>query len=139
MTPTEKALIRRYLVWCYKTTKEELDRIDRKFTQLAVDDYLLKKLGSFSVPLTGSDRQQYDQLLESFKEYIRSKEKDALSLKFSGPDKKIAHPEYLYLKNRLAAIESAIGFFLGKKDLRLINAQYESEMTKRIWEAREHS
>lgn len=139
ITQKEKALIRRYLVWCYKTTREELDRIDRKFTQLSVDHHILRNLSAHSVRLSTPDRQQYDQLFDGFKEYIRSKEKDAASLKFSGPDKKSVHPKYLFLKHRLTAIESAIGTFLGKKDLRLIKTQYEAEMTKRIWESREHS
>jgi len=39
-----KTLTKRYLLWCYKTTKEQLDWIDRKFTQIQVDRYTLKCL-----------------------------------------------------------------------------------------------
>lgn len=39
-----KKLKTRYLVWLYKTTKERLDRIDRKFTQLEVDRFILREL-----------------------------------------------------------------------------------------------
>ena len=139
ITPEEKALIRRYLVWCYKTTKEELDRIDRKFTQLAVDYHILRKLSATKVHLSADDKELYDRQFNDFKEYIRNKGKESTLLKFSDPQQKSIHPEYLYLKNRLAAIEVATGFFLGKQELRLTKADYEAEMTKRIWEAREHS
>lgn len=38
---SQENLIRSYLIWCYKTTKEDLDRIDRYFTQVLVDRRLL--------------------------------------------------------------------------------------------------
>ena len=41
-TQNEKNLIRRYLVWCYKTTKEELDKISSNEDK---QDYLEKKYG----------------------------------------------------------------------------------------------
>jgi len=40
----QKNLIRSYLVWCYKTTKEDLDKIDRYFTQNHVDNFILSRL-----------------------------------------------------------------------------------------------
>jgi len=46
MNLKEKNLLRRYLIWCYKTTKEELDKVDRYFTQDVADAYILKCLRS---------------------------------------------------------------------------------------------
>ena len=44
MNQSHPHLTRRYLTWCYKTTKENLDRIDRYFTQDTVDQFLLQSL-----------------------------------------------------------------------------------------------
>ena len=131
LSSQEKALIRRYLVWCYKTTKEELDRVDRKFTQLKTDGHIFKKLKSIKVSLPPDGRKEYDRLCGEFMEYIRNKEKSAEGTNSAAG--------YLYLKNRLAAVESAIAFFLGKRELAIIASLYEEEMTRRILEAREHS
>ena len=139
MTREEIALIRRYLIWCYKTTKEELDRIDRKFTQLMVDRFMLQKLISAPVPLPEDSRGQYKKITDDFKEYVSHKERDAASFKFTIGKKKVFPPNYVYLKNRLSAIDKAILHFLGKKELKLIKSLYEYEMTKRILEAREHT
>src|SRR5882672_8783010 len=97
MIPEEKALIRRYLVWCYKTTKEELDRVDRKFTQLLVDYRIQNKLKTKKVQLSGHLRTQYEKSMTDFKDYIRNKEKDAHQLKFSDSTGKTPQPNYLYL------------------------------------------
>jgi len=118
---THKALVRRYLLWAYKTTKESFERIERKTTQLMVDEYIAKRASS-----------------EEFKAYIKAKRADELKLKFSDAQGKILHPQYVYLKNRLAAIEAAIRHFLGPHQLRIIQALYEKEMTRRILEARDH-
>ena len=39
-----KNLKKRYLIWFYKTTKEALDKIERKFTQMEIDKFILKEL-----------------------------------------------------------------------------------------------
>ena len=139
ITPEEKRLYRRYLIWCYKTTKEELDRIDRKFTQLHVDEYLLKfllkKKESFSTGLM----PQYKSQIENFKRYMEDKEKGAYAQKFTDKDSQVWQPHYCYLKNRLAAVEKTIKDLLSKKELTAIQESYEVEMTRRIWEAREHT
>lgn len=127
----QKNLIKRYLMWCYKTTKEELDRIDRKFTQREVDYYILKKLSQ-------KDRQAVGKkYLQDFKRYIDEKEKDAGRLKFSDKNRRHLQPNYVYLKKRLSAVEKAIVAFLGHKELLTIRFLYETEMTRRILEARE--
>ena len=112
-------LIRRYLLWAYKSTKESFERVERKTTQLVVDEFILEHLtkNKFDVPV-------------EFKTYIADKRKDEVKLK--------SQPEYLYLKSRLAAIEAAIEHFLGTKELTQMAKLYEEEFTRRILEARDH-
>ena len=130
MTPAEKNLIRRYLLWCYKTTKEGLDRIDRKFTQLAVDYRLLETLLKKRAP-SGK--------MEAFRKYIAQKEKEAGKLKYEDNAKGRLTADYQYLQCRLEAVEESIVFFLGKQELGTVESLYEKEMTRRILEAREHT
>ena len=126
----------RYLLWCYKTTKEQLDWIDRKFTQAEVDRYVLKCL----LKDKGlKDNVDYLKKIDDFLLYIESKEARGLKEKFSSIKLKKPKSEYLYLKNRLSAIEKAIVHFCGTKALKEIAALYEKEMTCRILEARDHS
>jgi len=134
----ERNLIRRYLIWCYKTTKEDLDRIDRKFTQVKVDDYILRNISKANNTNKNS-REGYGQLVEEFKQYMLKKEKDAIQSKFLDEQKTELQPRYVYLKNRLSAVEKAISVFLGRKELNQIILLYEGEMTRRIIEAREHT
>ncbi len=134
--PAEKNLIQRYLIWCYKTTKEELDRIDRKFTQLMVDEYILKRIAKAQVE--PQIKSSYQGLIDDFKEYMKKKEGDFKQSKFRDAILGLPHPNYVYLSNRLSAIEEAIGFFLGKKKIQLIQSLYEEEMTTRILQAKEH-
>ncbi len=132
----EKALVRRYLVWCYKTTKESVDWIERKFTQTAVDRFVLSRIEKMKSPASAQD--EYNKKVEDFRNYITDKEKDGIKQKFLNGKKKDLSPEYLYLKNRLTAVEEAIRQFLGPQELARINLLYEQEMTRRILESREH-
>lgn len=132
----EKALVRRYLVWCYKTTKESLDRVDRKFTQAAVDRYVLADLLKVKGPK--ETQESYRKSVEDFEQYIANKEKEGLQQKFADGNKDALNPQYFYLRSRLSAIESAIRYFLGPRELAKIDLLYEQEMTRRILEAREH-
>lgn len=134
MTLSQKSLIRRYLIWCYKTTKEELDRIDRYFTQSLVDQRLLALLSK----TTGNDTA-YQKKIDDFKIYMAAKEKSALEKKYLNFGKKVLQPQYRYLQDRLAAIEQVIVEFFGKSGLKTVQALYETEMTRRILEAREHA
>ncbi len=68
-----------------------------------------------------------------------TKENKAKSKKFLDPKKKTLHPDYLYLQNRLRAIEQLIVEFFSKKELKSIQSAYETEMTRRILESKEHS
>jgi hypothetical protein len=133
---SDKALIQRYLLWCYKTTKENLDKIDRKFTQARVDRFILdhiEKVQFQSKPLS-----DYRQSIDDFKTYISSKEKDGRHQKYLGGKEGVLNSNYIYLQNRLNAIENAIRHFLGPRALAKINLLYEQEMTRRILESRDH-
>ncbi len=132
-TAEEKKLIRRYLVWCYKTTKEELERVDRKFTQLVVDGRILKELEK------NSERPFIEKEIAEFKLYMATKRSDAQKSKFSDTALSNLNPRYVYLKNRFLAVKKAIADFLGKKELADIERLYEEEFTRRILESREHT
>ena len=127
----ERQLIRRYLIWCYKTTREALERIDRKFTQLTVDRHIM---GLLPQKAGGA----YQEKLDEFQKYINEKEKAALEAKYADPGKTILNGEYVYLRNRLTAVEKTICDLLGKEGLEEIQLSYEEEMTKRILAARDH-
>lgn len=134
LSSSERSLIRRYLLWCYKTTKESLDRIDRKFTQAKADRQILKYLNN-----QGQQHDvEYSRLISNFEKYIANKEQDGVREKFLDANSGILKSDYLYLQCRLEAIEKAISYFLGVKDLAAIQASYEQEMTRRILESREH-
>ena len=127
-------LRRRYLLWCYKATKEDLDRIDRYFTQSLVDRRLLDVLLKNKV--TGV---AYQKKITDFQIYMETKEQKAFAKKYLNVKKKTLQPDYWYLQTRLEAIEQVIVEFLGRKELKSIQALYEDEMIRRIVESREHS
>lgn len=124
-----KNLKKRYLVWFYKTSKEALDKVERKFTQAEVDRFILKEL----------KRADKDKAIEvfvrQFEDYISKKEEDGLNLKF---ENKKLKPDYIFLNLRLLAVEKAIVKELGSKALEEIKLLYEIEMTERILSSREH-
>lgn len=124
-----KNLKKRYLIWFYKTTKEALDKIERKFTQLEVDRFILRELRR-------SDKnKELSKFIQEFDAYIQNKEKDGLNLKF-GAGK--IRSEYRFLVIKLKAIEKAIVHNFGRKALAQIKSLYEKEMTERILKSREH-
>lgn len=135
----EAALIRRYLVWCYKTTKEELDRIDRKFTQLVVDKFLLEELRQAEKAMQQPMKKDFGVKVEEFEKYMENKTEAAAKEKFSDAGGKLFTSQYLYLKQRLNAVEKSIKRFLGNSELSAIRSLYEEEMTRRILLSREHS
>ena len=124
-----KNLKKRYLIWFYKTTKEALDKVERKFTQADIDRFIIKEI-------KGLDKEKaLSNFIAQFDEYINKKEQDGLSLKFEGKKLK---PGYLFLCLKLKAIEKAIIKELGRKALDEIKLLYEMEMTERILRSTEH-
>jgi hypothetical protein len=124
-----KNLKKRYLIWSYKQTKEAMDKVDRKFTQLEVDHFILEELRRLDTPHTAKN------YIEEFKIYIQNKEKEGLVQKYDG---KNLRPEYNFLRMKLKAVEKAIVKEFGKKGLSEIKELYENEMIKRILEERQH-
>ncbi len=123
-----KSLQKRYLVWFYKVTKEALDKIERKFTQLEIDRLILKELKK-----ADKEKRLVDQIA-GFDEYIRNKKEAGLALKYDGDALK---PEYEFLLLKLKAIEKAICLKMGREGLNTIKTAYEEEMLRRIMEERE--
>ncbi|MFA5401989.1 MAG: hypothetical protein WC318_00550 [Candidatus Omnitrophota bacterium] len=122
-------LKKRYLIWFYKTTKEALDKIERKFTQGDIDRFILKELKK-------ADKEKtIEPFIAQFEDYIHKKEQDGFNLKFENKKPK-AH--YVFLVLKLQAIEKAIARELGKKALEEIKLLYEIEMTERILRSTEH-
>jgi len=139
LSQDEKNLMRRYLIWCYKTAKEALDRVDRYFTQLIVDEQVIGILLKTKDVKDKEKGREYLKKIDEFAEHMEKKEARVLPQKYLDPEKEILQPEYWYLKNRLAAIEKTIVRFFGLKELKAIKNMYEEEMTRRILEARDHS
>jgi len=135
----EKNLTRRYLIWCYKTTKEDADRIDRYFTQIIADTSILSSLKKSKDCKDKNIGKKYCQKIRAFELYMQKKEEAVLSKKYLNRKKRILQPEYCYLKNRLRSIEEVIVKSLGKNELSKIKKMYEAEMTRRILESREHT
>ncbi len=126
----------RYLLWLYKTAKEELERIDRKFTQIEIDEFMLNKLKIALKSMPSPPKNTCRKLLKEFSGYIANKKKVALELKFDkSGNTKLA---YKFLSLKLSSIESAVKQFLGQGKLREIKKLYHQEMLRRILEERQH-
>ena len=132
----KKNLQFRYLLWLYKTTKEEFDRIERKFTQVAIDRQLLRYMTGQRDALKLKGEMTPGKFLKDFEDYIDTKEKEGVKLKFEGSK---LRPEYYHLSLKLEAIEKAIVEDFGRRGLRGIKTLYEHEMRRRIIEAQEHT
>jgi len=131
----EKNLKIRYLVWLYKTTKEAFDRYERKFTQLDIDESILKEmeqeLKSSYLP---QEKKQLEKFINGFRNYIAEKEKGCLKLKYKG---KKTDPAFLFLDVKLNSIEKIIQDEFGKESLEEIKESYQQEMLRRILEEKQ--
>lgn len=128
----KKSLHKRYLFWLYKTTKDELDKIDRKFTQLEIDKRIEKILKRKAGAWGRQTKEGILPFLKEWQEYIFTKESDAQKLKFS-EDGHI-NPGYLFLCLKLEAITDIIKTTLGKSGLLEFRRIYEEYAMKRISE-----
>jgi len=137
--PNEKVLIRRYLIWCYKTTKEELDRIERYYTQIQVDHFVLSDLRKTEEFNSSKGSVPFREIVGEFEKYIEDKKRNVDQKKFTDDQQRDLSPDYIYLKCRFSALKKAIKHFLGARELNNICSLYEQEMTGRILQAREHS
>ena len=135
LTPEEhSSLKKRYLLWLYKTTKETVDKIDRKFIQLYIDRAILKQLLEVAM---GDDKQEWEKSIKDFQEYIENKEKYAITLKYTDSGKSLK-ANYIFLRSKLVSIEKIIVQEFGQKELKKIQLLYDQEMQKRILEEKEH-
>lgn len=126
------SLNKRYLIWLYKTTKEAFDRYERRFTQLGIDEFLLKEIErELKAAYLPSEKKELKKLVNDLRNYIDNKENACAKLKFKG---KKTNPEFIFLDAKLNAIEAAIKKDFGAKALREIKQLYEKEMIKRIME-----
>ena len=131
-----KNLKKRYFVWLYKTTKEEFDKYERKFTQVEIDkDILIEMENTLMGSYLPHEKAALEKMINSFQEYIAAKEKACLELKYQGLR---TNPEFIFLDVKLNAIEKLIIKELGRKALEEIKALYEKEMTLRILRSVEH-
>ncbi len=124
LSSNHQALIGRYLIWAYKSTKESFDRLERKTTQALADDFIWKQLNSKHAK--DLKDPSYKVLVENYRTYIDKKK-----------EQPIDQSQLLYLRNRLAAVEAAIKNFLGARALPKIRHDYEQEFTRRIWESKD--
>ena len=138
LSSNEKKLMWRYLIWYYKSTKEDIDKIDRYYTQEIVDTFLLKKLKESKNFDNGKGSSVYLDCVDVFEEYRDNKKLKADEQKFFNVNEKKVCAEYQYLTDKLVAIEKAIEHFFGKKELDDIVSLYEEEMIDRILKARKH-
>jgi len=120
-------LKKRYLIWLYKETKEALDRVDRKFTQIDIDKFILEELqkGTFA------DKK----FLDEFIIYVNNKEQDCQKIK-SGDT--YLNSEHQFFSLKLHAIEKSIVNELGAEGLEEIKNLYHQEMVDRILRSTEH-
>ena len=131
-----KNLKKRYFVWLYKTTKEEFDKYERKFTQTDIDkDILLEMENALMGSYLPHEKEALEKLVNNFKDYISGKEKICLELKYQGLK---TNPEFIFLDVKLDVIEKLIIKEFGKKALEEIKELYEKEVTRRILRGAEH-
>ena len=131
----EKSLNKRYLFWLYKTTKEAFDRFERKFTQLEIDEIILKEIEKeLKEAYLPQEKKSLEKFVNDFRSYIDKKEDDCAKLKYKG---KKVDPEFLFLDVKLSAIEKAVISAFGRKALEELKDAYEKEMLLRIMQQRE--
>lgn len=119
----------RYLLWFYKTAKEEFDGIERKFTQLEIDKKIIENMREKMRLLEPELKNGLANYFKEFKKYISKKGYEGNALKF---EKESLRPEYRFLTLKLKAIEEIIVRELGEDIKDEIKALYEEEMKKRI-------
>lgn len=129
-------LRKRYLIWLYKTTKEEFDKYERKFTQTDIDKDLLMEMENQLLGVyLPHEKANLEKFVNQYREYISGKEKDCLELKYQG---KKTNPEFIFLDVKLNAVEKLIVKELGRRGLERTKALYELEMAERILRSAEH-
>jgi len=125
-----QSLNRRYLLWMYKMTKDELDRIDRKYTQIDIDHTIAEYFFKLSGRLNKKSRDALSPFFREWDEYLEAKEGDAERLKWVGPGELEARYAFLHLK--LQAILSAACKYLGPGSVKEFQRLYEEKAIANI-------
>ena len=124
------SLTKRYLLWMYKTTKDEVDRIDRRFTQLDTDRFIADFFFKLSGRLNKKSRDALSPFFQEWDDYIAAKEQDADRLKYAAPGELEARYAFLHLK--LQAVLAAARHFLGPKSIGEFQRLYETKSIEQI-------
>jgi len=125
-----KNLKKRYFLWLYKNAKEAFDKYERKFTQLDIDrDILLEVKNELMGSYLPHEKAALEKYVNDFEDYIEEKEKACMELRSQGQK---VNPEFIFLEEKLEAVEKIISRELGRRALAEIKALYENEMTRRI-------
>ncbi len=131
-----KNLKKRYFIWLYKTAKEAFDKYERKFTQLDIDrDILIEVKNELMGSYLPHEREALEKFVNDFEDYIEEKEKACMELRNQGQK---VNPEFIFMEEKLEAIEKIITRELGRRALAEIKALYENEMTQRILKSTEN-
>lgn len=133
----KKNLQLRYLMWLYKTTKEQIDRIDRKFTQLDIDCKIRAYLAVHIKKYPPAVRNGLEAQLTKWSRYISDKEVAALDSKFCDSKKRIPRAEYAFLSLKLQVVEKLMRTAGGAKFLQGVKRAYYREMARRIFAEKE--
>lgn len=126
----KKNLKKRYLIWFYKTTREALERVERKFTQVEMDKLILREF------LLADKAKLFRKYVEDFAAYVQKKENEGLALKFEEDGSQKA--EYAQMVAKFESVERTIRREFGSATLQEIRQMYEEEMTQRILKSAEH-
>ena len=130
-------LKKRYLVWLYKTTKEAFDRYERKFTQVEIDESILKEIEKeLKESYLPSEKKDLEKYANDLRAYIDAKEDACAKLKYKG---KRTNPDFIFLDVKLNAIEKEIKDEFGEAALKEIKELYEKEMHRRVLEERQEN
>jgi hypothetical protein len=125
-----RSLQKRYLFWLYKTTKDELDRIDRKFTQLDIDRAMLDFFRGRAVGARDVVKGGVDIFVREWQEYVTGKEADARKLRFDEKGGILASYYFLHLK--LKAVLDLAQRRFGARAVRDFKRYYEEASMRLI-------
>lgn len=125
-----RSLQKRYLFWLYKTTKDELDRIDRKFTQLDIDRAMLDVFRCQAVAARDAVQGGVDAFVREWQDYVAQKETDARKLRFDEEGRVLA--SYYFLCLKLSAVLDMIRRRFGAKTVKDFKRLYEDASMRLI-------
>ncbi len=130
-------LKKRYLIWLYKTTKEILDRINRKYTQIDIDKTMFQQIKRSAGGLPDLVNKDLEKHLQDLSAYIDSKEKTLFKISFGNNTKEVTTSDYIFLNLKLKSIVSQIKKLKGVSFLKFIEDEYQKEMISRIFDEKE--